>query len=116
MDREELRQTIIEIVDEVLKEKLERRKEIDVLERLIRVEEELKALREVQSAMMREMGARFAAMDERFEALLREIDARFRAVDERFESIEKRITFLEWFVGIGFTALVVLMSLYKFLG
>ena len=71
MDKEELRQTIIEIVD--------------------RLEEELKALKEIQNTMIREMNA-------------------------RFEALEKRFTFMEWFMGIGFTALVVLMSLYKFLG
>ena len=70
--------------------------------RMVRVEEELKSLREIQTAMLREMTARFEAMDKRFEALQREMDKRFEAVDKRFNS-------LQWMMGIGFTAVIALL-------
>ena len=132
----------------------QRAKELSLMERVIKVEEELKALREIESArfeamekrfetLQREMNARFEAMekrfetmekrfeaiDKRFEALQREMNARFEAMEKRFEAIDKRFeslqremnarfeaiekkfTFLQWFVGIGFSAVLGLTSL-----
>ena len=100
----------------------QRAKELSLLERVIRVEEELKALREIEAArfeaiekrfeaLQKEMNARFEAMDKRFEALQREMNARFEAVDKRFEAMDKRFTFLQWIVGIGFSAVLGLTSL-----
>ena len=114
----------------------QRAKELSLMERVIKVEEELKSLREIESArfeamekrfetLQREMNARFEAMekrfetmekrfeaiDKRFEALQREMNARFEAMDKRFEAMDKRFTFLQWFVGIGFSAVLGLTSL-----
>jgi len=111
-------------------------KELSLIERVIRVEEELKALREIESArfdamekrfealqremnarfeaLQKEMNARFEAIDKRFEVTLKRfeaIDKRFEAIDIRFEAIEKRLTFLQWFLGIGFSAVLCLTSL-----
>jgi flagellar capping protein FliD len=76
-------------------------KELSLIERVVRVEEELKYLREMSEvkfeamekrfeALQREMIARFEAVDKRFEALQREMIARFEAVDKRFEAVDKR--------------------------
>ena len=100
----------------------QRAKELSLMERVIKVEEELKSLREIESARFEAMEKRFEAIDKRFEALQREMNARFEAMDKRFESlqremnarfeaIEKRFTFLQWFVGIGFSAVLGLTSL-----
>ena len=100
----------------------QRAKELSLMERVIKVEEELKSLREIESArfeamekrfetLQREMNARFEAMDKRFESLQREMNARFEAIDKRFEAMDKRFTFLQWFVGIGFSAVLGLTSL-----
>ena len=90
-------------------------KELSLIERVIRVEEELKALREIESARFEAMERRFEAlqreMNARFEALQKEMNARFEAIDRRFEAIEKRLTFLQWFLGIGFSAVLCLTSL-----
>jgi hypothetical protein len=43
-------------------------------------------------------------MNIRFEALQKEINA-------RFEAIEKRFTTLQWTIGIGFTAIFLIISL-----
>ena len=50
-----------------------------LLERMVRVEEELKAQRTL-------MDERFGFMERRFEA----VDKRFEAIDKRFEAIDKR--------------------------
>ncbi len=90
-----------------------RLKELALIERVVRVEEELKMLRETLEikfdafdkrfeALQREMNARFEAVDKRFEALLREMNARFEAVDKRFSVIQ-------WMIGIfvGVPALLI---------
>ncbi len=58
-------------------------KELSLIERTVRVEEELRSLREMSEV-------RFEAIDKRFEALQREMNSRFEAVDKRFEAVDKR--------------------------
>ena len=55
-----------------------------LLERMVRVEEELKAQREL-------MAERFAGMDARFETLQTQMDKRFDAVDKRFETMQQQM-------------------------
>ncbi len=70
-------------------------KELSLIERVVRVEEELKALREF-------VEKRFEVMDERFAFLAREMDKRFEALqremDRRFEALERRFQFFQWVV------------------
>jgi len=91
-------------IEEFVRQNEQKAKEFSLLERIIRVEEELKALKEIEltkfEALQREMNARF-------EALQREMDARFQA-------IEKRLNFMQWFIGIGFTIISILIALFKF--
>lgn len=64
-------------------------REISLVERLLRVEEELKSLRELQGrqfeALLREMNARFEASNTRFEALQRDMNSRFINLAEGHE-------------------------------
>ncbi len=105
---EQLKAAIGEQIAAFVQQNEQRAREFSLLERIVRVEEELKALREVQmtqfaasekrfeamdkrfEALQREMTARFEAMDKRFEALQHEMTARFEAVDKRFEAVDKR--------------------------
>ena len=48
---------------------------------------------------------------ERFDS----IDKRFEAVDKRFEAVDKRFTSLQWFLGMGFIVLSVLITLMQYL-
>jgi len=97
-----------EVIAKFVQENELRARELSLMERVVRVEEELKALREIQNAILREMNARF-------EALQREMDKRFEAVDKRFESLEKRLNFMQWFMGIGFGLLGLLITVANFL-
>jgi hypothetical protein len=64
--------------------------EIELRERMIRVEEELKHQREL-------MQQGFAMMDKRFEEMQQQMDKRFEAVDKRFEEITSRLDrFMVW--------------------
>ncbi len=136
--REMLYRAVRETLEEFVRANEARAREISLLERIVRVEEGLKALIEIQqahfqtsekrfAALQREMDARFEAMDKRFEALMREMNARFEAlqremdkrfeaVDKRFEAVEKRLSFMQWALGVGFTLTNVLIVLSTFLG
>jgi predicted RNase H-like nuclease (RuvC/YqgF family) len=64
--------------------------EIELRERMVRVEEELKHQRELIQTILVQMDKRFDAMERRFEALQAEMDKRFEAIDKRFEAVDKR--------------------------
>ena len=127
-----LEDKIRKILEDFVKKYEEKTREISLLERIIRVEEELVSLRKIESArfeamekrfesLQREMDKRFEAIDkrfkvmnERFEILQREMDKRFDVMEKRFESLEKRLSFTQWFIGAGFTLIVILITILKF--
>ena len=105
---------VAKIVEEILEEKLgdyfsrylagrEREYEhIGIMERLIRLEEELKAQREM-------MEVRFEAADRRFEDLI-------HYMDQRFEGMNRRFTLLTWLISSLFGALALLITVFKLVG
>ena len=72
-----------ELVDEVVPHSEFGGVGAQLLERMVRVEEELKAQRTLMDERFGFMASRFEAVDKRFEA----IDKRFEAVDKRFEEL-----------------------------
>ncbi|MEJ5349128.1 MAG: hypothetical protein WHS46_10640 [Desulfosoma sp.] len=88
--QEEAQSLIGEKIVEFVRANEQRAKELSLLERIIRVEEELKALRQIEADRFQAINDRFVSLDKRFEALLREIQAHFEAVDKRFEATDKR--------------------------
>jgi chaperonin cofactor prefoldin len=90
-----LAQEDIEIIQSIVEKAIENtpelkngniRYEIDLRERTIRVEEELKHQRELMLEGFKAMDKRFEQMDKRFE----QMDKRFEQVDKRFEQVDKR--------------------------
>ncbi len=65
--------------------------EIELRERMVRVEEELKHQRELIKTILVEMDKRFEAMDKRFDS----VEKRFEAIDKRFDSVDKRLDSLD---------------------
>ncbi len=112
---EYIKQLVYSILPEVLAQyKEEKGKGISLnplLERLIRLEEELKALRIEMNirfeAQRKESDARFEAINARFEGLIKEMNA-------RFDALEKRLNFLQWLIAIGFSFLIGLMTFFNF--
>ena len=99
-----------------------------LLERTVRIEEELKSLRETmetrfaaQQALTEErkrfeaqqetMKADFAAADKRFEAQQAMMKASFAAADKRFDSQQAIIKTQQWIVIAGFVVLGTLISI-----
>jgi len=112
---EYIKQLVYSILPEVLAQyKEEKGKDISLnplLERLIRLEEKLKALRIEMSirfeAQRKESDARFEAINARFEGLIKEMNA-------RFDALEKRLNFLQWLITIEFSFLIGLMTFFNF--
>ncbi|MGZ3972000.1 MAG: hypothetical protein ACXV8W_08425 [Methylobacter sp.] len=74
------------------------RYELDLRERTIRVEEELKHQRELMVEGFKQMEKRFEQADKRFEQIdkrFEQIDKRFEQVDKRFEQVDKRFEQVE---------------------
>ena len=72
---------------------------------------EIQAFREDANRRFEAVERRFEAVDRRFE----EVERRFEAIERRFEAVDKRFVSTQWLIGIGFTLLVSLMSVYQFL-
>ncbi len=64
--------------------------EIELRERIVRVEEELKHQRELMMQGFEQMDKRFEAMQQQMDKRFEQVDKRFEQVDKRFEQIDKR--------------------------
>ena len=63
---------------------------IDIYERIVRVEEELKHQRELIHEVLKMMDKRFEEMRSDMDRRFDQVDKRFEQVDKRFEQIDKR--------------------------
>ena len=81
--------------------------DIDIRERIVRVEEELKNQRELIHEVLK-------MMDKRFEEARVFTVSRFEQVDKRFEEIrtdmDRRFNMMMWFIGIGFTIITAFIA------
>ena len=92
------------------------RYELEIRERIVRVEEELKHQREL-------MIEGFSRVDKRFEQMMAEMDARFTQVDKRFEQVDKRFEaltsridrFMIWSFATTLTVGGLIVAAIKFL-
>ena len=117
----------------------------ELLDRMVRVEEELKHLREDSNRRFEEMqvntNRRFEEMlkytDKRFEEMFKYTDKRFEQVDKRFEAMQantdkrfaeaqantdkhfshvnKRFTTMQWSINLSVAVIVALISILKFI-
>ncbi|MCS7206088.1 MAG: hypothetical protein NZ853_10365 [Leptospiraceae bacterium] len=101
-----LKQEVLVTIEEKIKEEFDKRLKTKrksskvmkiLIKNLIRIEEELKAQREIQDKRFEAINARFEAIDDRFvsmnsrfESLQREMNARFEAMNTRFETLQNR--------------------------
>jgi len=92
--------------------------EIELRERMVRVEEELKHQLELIQQILVMMDKRFEAVDKRFEAVEKRfdmIDKRFDASDARFEALTRRIDrFMFWSFGITVSAAGAVIAVLRF--
>jgi len=82
---------------------------IELRERMVRVEEELKHQRELIKTILEQM-------DKRFDAMQKEMNRRFDAVDKRFEALTRRIDrFMIWSYATTLTVGGLVVTLLKLL-
>ena len=105
---------------------------IDLSERIVRVEAELRLQRELMQQGFAQMEKRFEQVDKRFEEMTQQfekrfeqvdkrfedmnhqLDKRFEQVDARFQDMNHRFNTLTWMIGVGFVVIATLMSLFAF--
>jgi len=58
---------------------------------------------------------RFEAVDKRFEDLYRYMDKRFEDMNHRFEDMNKRFNMMFTFMSVGFSIIILLTVLFKFI-
>ena len=92
---------------------------IQLLERMVRVEEELKAQRELITVRFEVVDRRFETVDQRFEDVFKQMDTRFdgvnqqfKSIDQRFEDMNKRFSAIQWVMGIGFVMIGTLVTVF----
>ena len=84
--------------------------DVELRERTVRVEEELKHQRELMKQGFELMERRFDLIDKRFE----QMDKRFEQMDKRFEALTKRMDrFMIWSFGITLTCTALVISAIK---
>ena len=99
--------------------------EIELRERMVRVEEELKNQRELMLKGFEMMDKRFEDMQKYMDKRFEQIDRRFEQVDKRFEDMQKymdkrfedvnsKFKMMFAFMTIGFTILATMMTIFKF--
>ena len=114
--------------------------DIQLIERMTRIEEELRSQREIIlkqnetmqfgfaqmdkrfetmqkqmdsrfEAVQKQMDERFTAVDKRFESVQKQMDERFTAVDKRFDDMNKKFTMMMWMMSAGFTIIATVITL-----
>ena len=58
---------------------------------------------------------RFDDMNRRLEELIHYSDKRFDDMNKRFEDMNKNFNLLTWLIGVGFTVLTVLITVFRFI-
>ena len=88
--------------------------EIELRERTVRVEEELRHQRELMQEGFSRMDRRFEQVDRRFEQVDRHFEELREDMDRRFEQITRRIDrFMIWSFGITVTAAGTVIAVLK---
>ncbi len=100
--------------------------EIELIERMVRVEEELKNQRELILIGFEQSNKRFEDMQKYMDKRFEQVDKRFEQVDKRFEDMQKymdkrfedvntKFKMMFTFMTLGFTILATMMTVFKFL-
>ena len=79
----------------------------NLLERIVKVEEELKNQREL-------MKIGFEQVNKRVELIQSNMDKRFEQVDKRFDDVNKRFDMMFKFITIGFSLVTLIIVVFKF--
>ncbi len=102
--KEILKDNIKPLLEDFLISREKKYENISLLERIVRVEEGILRIEKRFEDL-------HSYMDKRFEA----VDKRFEAVDKRFEDMNKRFSMMFTFMNIGFSILILITIIFKFI-
>ena len=92
--------------------------EIELRERMVRVEEALKHQGELIQQLIQQMDKRFEQVDKRFEQMekrFEQVDKRFEQMDQRFVELQRRMDrFMFWSLGMTLTVGGIVIAVLKF--
>ena len=92
--------------------------EIELRERMVRVEEALKHQGELIQQLIQQMDKRFEQVDKRFEQVdkrFEQVDKRFEQMDQRFVELQRRMDrFMFWSLGMTLTVGGIVIAALKF--
>ena len=92
--------------------------EIELRERMVRVEEALKHQGELIQQLIQQMDKRFEQVDKRFEQMekrFEQVDKRFEQMDQRFAELQRRMDrFMFWSLGMTLTVGGIVIAVLKF--
>ncbi len=99
------------------------RYDLELRERMVRVEEELRHQRELMEQGFRLMEKRFEQVDKRFEEMRQDMNLRFQQVDKRFEQMDHRFEiltaridrFMKWSFALTLTIGGLVVAAIKYL-
>ena len=89
-----------------------------LLERMVRIEEELKTQRELMAARFDASDRRFDDVNQRFDDVnqrFEDMNRRFEDVNRRFGDQNRRFSAMQWMIGGGILLVTLLMSVYEFI-
>ena len=132
--RERLRHKIITLVHQLQRSESEEQAVESFMDLMEDVEVNIEKLDENKASshdvalLIQEMRAGFAQMDKRFEAvdkrfesidkrfedMIHFIDKRFEDMNNRFGDMNKRFNSMQWFMGIGFSFLALLITVLSY--
>jgi DNA anti-recombination protein RmuC len=81
-----------------------------------RFDESVKQMNRRFDDLNHHMDKRFEQNDKRFDDLIHHMDKRFEQNDKRFESLDRRFSMMFTFITIGFSAIMAVVVLLKFIG
>jgi len=88
--------------------------EIELRERMLRVDEELKHQRELIKTILEQMDKRFEAVDKRFDAVDKRFETLQSEMDKRFEGLTRRIDrFMMWSYATTLTVGGLIVTILK---
>jgi len=104
------KEQIKEIVREVLRED-EKEIKLNLIERIVRVEEGIKSLGEQIKLIVETTNKRFEELNNQIKLVLETTNKRFDDNNKRFDDINKRFDRLTWLITAGFAFLSILLTL-----
>ncbi|NIA29482.1 MAG: hypothetical protein GWP06_06165 [Actinobacteria bacterium] len=76
---------------------------------------DIKVLAETMKLGFESVDKRFETVEKRFESIDKRFEDMYRYMDKRFEDMNKRFTMMFTFMNIGFSILIIITILFKFL-